>query len=166
MIHYQLRCGTGHEFDGWFRGSAAYEEQARRGLLECPVCGERQIERALMAPSLPRGREAPIQAPSAPPQPQAQPDVQPGSQLAHAPAAGREAILPDQLRAVLHRLRGEIERQCEYVGDRFAVEARRIHEGESERRGIFGEATPAEAESLAEDGIEVSRIPWLPRADA
>ncbi len=75
-------------------------------------------------------------------------------------------MIPDQVRAVLQRLRGEVERRCEYVGDRFAVEARRIHEGESTRRGIYGEATPEQAERLAEDGIDVTQIPWLPRADA
>jgi len=159
MIHYQLRCGAaGHEFDAWFRDSAAYEEQARRGLLECPTCGERQVALALMAPAVPRRRKATQPVAEAPP-PEAPQPAQPQ-------ADAREVFVPDQVRAVLQRLRADVERHCEYVGDQFAAEARRIHEGESEARGIYGEATPSEAESLAEDGIQVSSIPWLPRADA
>jgi hypothetical protein len=76
--------------------------------------------------------------------------------------AGR---LPDHVRAALQRLRGEIERNCDYVGPRFAEEARRIHKGESEARGIYGETTPEQAEALAEEGIDFSRVPWVPRAD-
>lgn len=79
-----------------------------------------------------------------------------------AAAAGR---MPDHVRAMLQRLRAEVEKSCENVGDGFADEARRIHNGESEARGIYGNATPEQAEALAEDGIEVARVPWIPRAD-
>lgn len=173
MIHYQLQCSLAHGFDGWFRDSAAYEEQAARGLLECPVCGERQVARALMAPALSRkGRkakppvsQAPIsQAPVAQ-TPVAQTPASPTQGAVPAKAVGGERI-PDQLRAVLQKMRAEVERHCDYVGDDFAAEARRIHEGESQARGIYGEATDAQAEALREDGIEVGRIPWLPRADS
>ncbi len=74
-------------------------------------------------------------------------------------------MLPDQVRAVLQRVRAEVERSSDYVGPEFAEEARRIHRGESEKRSIYGESTPEQAESLAEEGIEVARIPWVPRAD-
>ncbi len=73
--------------------------------------------------------------------------------------------LPDGMRSMLQRMRAEVERRCDYVGPAFAAEARRIHNGESDTRGIYGETTPEEAEQLADDGIEVSRIPWVPRAD-
>ncbi len=76
--------------------------------------------------------------------------------------AGR---LPDHVRAMLQRLRNEVENNCDYVGGGFAEEARKMHRGESDRRGIYGETTPTEAEALADEGIEVSRIPWVPRAD-
>ncbi len=162
MIHYQLRCGAAHEFDAWFRDSAAYEQQARGGLLECPHCGERQVARALMAPALPRkGRKAAqsvIEAVPAEAIPEPTPVPSPRQQVVQR--------MPDHVRAVLQRMRGEVERRCEYVGEGFAAEARRIHDGESARRGIYGEATPEQAEALAEDGIEVAQIPWLPRADA
>ena len=75
-------------------------------------------------------------------------------------------MLPDQVRAVLQRIRAEIERTSDYVGPKFADEARRIHRGESDKRSIYGESTPEQAEALAEEGIEVARIPWVPRAES
>lgn len=80
-------------------------------------------------------------------------------------AASKTALMPDELRAKLQRLRSEIEQNCDDVGAGFADEARRIHSGDAKARGIYGETTPAEAEALAEDGIEVARIPWVPRSD-
>jgi hypothetical protein len=73
--------------------------------------------------------------------------------------------VPDHVRAMLQRLRAQVERDCDYVGAEFADEARRIHKGESDARGIYGETSPDEAEALAEEGIEVAKIPWVPRAD-
>jgi hypothetical protein len=160
MIHYQLRCTSTeeeHAFDGWYRDSAAFDSLVRAGLVECPLCGGTGVARALMAPAIPKkGRPArDAAAPAAPPAP-APPE-------APAAAAGP---MPAQLRAMLQKLRAEVERTCDYVGGDFAEEARRMHNGESERRGIFGEASDAETEALREDGIEVSRVPWVPRSDA
>jgi hypothetical protein len=153
MIHYQLRCTAEHEFDSWFRDSAGFEEQAARGLVSCPACGSTQVTRALMAPALSRrGNKA---EPAAPPAP---PDIQADSQV----IAG---VLPDQVRAALQKLRAEVETHCDYVGRDFAAVARKIHEGEVEPRGIYGEATEAEAEDLADDGIQIGQIPWIPRAE-
>lgn len=73
--------------------------------------------------------------------------------------------MPDQMRAFLQRMRSEVERTCDYVGPAFADEARRIHRGESKRRGIYGEATPEQAETLSDEGISVARIPWVDRAE-
>lgn len=166
MIHYQLQCGDGHGFDGWFRNSAAFELQAETGLLECPVCGDSKVERALMTPSVARkgsaaregavipaaqGAPAEVPAPASPP-------TAPGP-----PALAGH--IPDHVRAMLQRVRAEVEKNCDYVGEGFAEEARRIHRGESDRRGIYGEASPTDAEALADEGIEVARIPWVPRAD-
>ena len=153
MIHYNLRCDEGHEFDSWFNSSASFDKQAKRGLLECPQCGSGKVERALMTPSVPRkGR---VTAEPAPPPPAAK---------KQAPAVAAEHV-PDHIRAMLQKLRAEVEKNCDYVGDSFADEARRIHNGESDPRGIYGETTPQEAEALKEDGIEIARIPWVPRAD-
>ena len=158
MIHYDLQCADDHAFDGWFKDSASFEKQARRGLLECPVCGSPKVERALMTPAVPRkgkpARNVVAVAPPAPPVPAQGPMA----------VAGVEK-LPAHVRAVLQRMRSEVEKNCDYVGPAFAEEARRIHNGESDARGIYGESTREEAEALAEDGIAVSQIPWLPRAD-
>jgi len=159
MIHYQLRCSQDHGFDGWFKNSATFEKQADLGLIECPECGSAEVERALMAPALAR-REAlpaPPAEPSSPPTAAAEPAVGAGKV-----AAGR---MPAQMQALLQRMRAEGERTCEYVGNDFAEEARKMHRGESEHRGIYGETSEEQAESLEEEGINIARIPWVPRAD-
>ena len=150
MIHYQLRCdAAAHEFDGWFANSEGFESQARRGLISCPVCGDTKITRALMTPGIPRKGEK-----EAPPPPAAPAN----------PAAG--GVIPDTVRAALQRLREEVETNCEYVGSEFADEARRIHQGEAERRGIYGESSEDDAAALAEEGIDIARIPWVRRTDS
>jgi hypothetical protein len=160
MIHYQLNCDADHEFDGWFKDSDNFDRQAKRGLIHCPVCGSAAVRRALMAPGLRRkGRTAapvieadtalPVSAPAPPP--------------ANQSAGG---VMPDQVRAALLKLRAEVEKNCDYVGPDFAGEARRIHNGEAPARGIYGESTEAEVEALADDGIGIAQIPWLPRADS
>jgi hypothetical protein len=170
MIHYQLRCSQGHEFDGWFGDSIGFERQAKRGLVECPSCGDTKVERGLMAPAVPRkggrqearheGRHAQEPAPRRPAPPA---EDGTGTGVPAVKAAG--GVMPAQVLAALQRMRAEVEKNCDYVGEDFAEEARKMHRGESERRGIYGETTQEQAESLAEDGIEVSRIPWVPRAD-
>ena len=165
MIHYDLLCSEGHGFDGWFNSSASFEDQARNGLLECPVCADTRVDRALMAPALPRKGNARREIP-AEPAPAAEPAAPQAGSPAETPAPPALAgHIPDHVRAMLQRVRSEVEKNCDYVGTGFADEARRIHRGESGRRGIYGEASPAEAEDLADEGIEISRIPWVPRAD-
>jgi hypothetical protein len=171
MIHYQLRCSADHEFDGWFRDSTTFEEQVRLNLIECPACGDTSIHRALMAPAIAKQQRTPaplsaqpqrtpvaVAAEPSPPQVSPEPPQTP-------PTGAVAGKLPDHVRAMLQRIRSEVEQHCVYVGDRFAEEARRMHRGESDQRGIYGETTPEQAEALADDGIEFSRIPWVPRAD-
>jgi len=159
MIHYQLRCSADHAFDGWFRDSVAFDDQAGRGMVECPVCGDTRVNRALMAPRIAKSR--PVldsrtgEATATPP-----------ATVPGRPAGEKGAVLPDKVRAALQRLRSEVERSCDYVGPDFAEEARRIHNGDADPRGIYGESTPEQAEALADEGVEVARIPWLPRADS
>ncbi len=145
MIHYQLRCAEGHEFEGWFRDSVAFDEQSGRGLLSCPQCGGTEVRRGLMAPLVGANRDA--------------------AKLV-APQTLPPAAVPDQLRAALQRMRAEIERRCDDVGDGFAEAARRLHHGEEPPRGIYGQASEVEREALADEGIEVMCIPWLPRAES
>ncbi len=153
MIHYQLRCGAAHEFDGWFKDSGAFEHQAEAALIKCPVCADTAVTRALMAPGIrAKGRtELAVAEPVAAPVPA-------------KPAAG--GVMPDAVRAALTRLRQEVEKHCDYVGPDFAEEARRIHHGETAPRGIYGESTDEEAEALADEGINIARIPWVPRTDS
>ena len=160
MIHYKLHCTNGHEFESWFKDSAAFDQQARLGFLECPICGDTSISRALMAPAVVKPRGVPVPVTAAPP---AAPVATPAPGPA-APAMTATPI-PAQVRAALQRLRAEVERHCDYVGPAFPDVARSIHRGEAEQRGIYGEATPDQAEMLAEEGIQVARIPWVPRAD-
>jgi len=161
MIVFTLRCRDGHEFETWFRDSAAYERQARRGLVTCPGCGSTEVEKAVMAPRLGRStksdpapretpREAVPETPAAPP----------------ATATPERPPTPAEYRRALQVLRHYVETNCENVGKGFAAEARRIHKGEAKARGIYGDATPAEANKLAEDGIEVAAVPWVPSNDA
>lgn len=146
MIHYQLQCAEGHRFDGWFQDSAGFERLAGAGHVECPNCGGSGVTRALMSPALARdrGSENPAKQPAPP---------------------ARERTMPAEMLAVLQRVRSEVEKNCDYVGNEFSAEARRMHAGESERRSIYGEATSAEAAALREDGVDVVQIPWVPRAD-
>jgi hypothetical protein len=162
MIHYQLQCGQSHGFDGWFKDSASFEKQARRGLIECPECGGADVERALMAPAVAkRGAVAKREAGPTP--------VTAREPAAETPAAAPEKIaggrLPAQMLAVLQRMRAEVEKNCDYVGPGFADKARAMHRGEAEPKSIYGETTEEQAESLAEEGISVAKIPWVPRAD-
>ena len=151
MILFNLRCGDGHTFEGWFRNGDTYERQAKAKAVSCPVCGSHSVEKALMAPRIAKGRgreEAPKQEvlPAAPP---------PSPEMAKA---------AEMLR-VLREARRLVEANCDYVGERFAEEARRIHYGEVEKHGIYGESTEEEAQALAEEGIEFGRMPWVPVAD-
>jgi len=160
MIHYALRCATGHEFDGWFNSSASFDAQASRRLLDCPLCGNTEVARALMAP---RVSTNPAMAPRS--------DTREPARVSTAvtvpPAAATPApALPDQLRAVLQRIRAEVEQKCDYVGASFPAAARRMHAGAEPPRAIYGDATPDEAAALAEEGIDVTQIPWVPRADS
>jgi hypothetical protein len=147
MIRYDLRCARGHGFDAWFRDSAAFDAQAAAGLVACAVCGSPQVEKQLMAPALRTGAAAP----------------EPPDAGAAAPALPALSAPPaSPAAAALAALRRRVEETAEYVGPRFAAEARRLHETGESDRAIWGEATRAEAESLVEDGVPVAPLPWLP----
>jgi hypothetical protein len=167
MIHYQLRCAAGHGFDGWFPDSASFDKQAKAGLVECPHCGTTQVERALMAPAIRKSRRKALPAPAPATEAEAPAATAPAPVPAPEAPAARVAAgpMPAQVVALLQRMRAEVEKNCDYVGKDFAEEARKIHMGETEERGIYGEATQAEAEALAEEGIDIARLPWVPRAD-
>jgi hypothetical protein len=136
MILFMLRCSKDHEFEAWFRDGEAYAAQHEAGEISCPLCGDTAVEKAVMSPRLGRSRE-----------------VTPATAIA-------------QMRAALFELRHQIETRCDYVGPRFAEEARRIHYGETDPRGIYGEATDTESRELADEGIKFGQIPWIPPTDS
>jgi hypothetical protein len=160
MILYRLRCSKGHEFDSWFKDSKTYERQEKKSLVGCAVCGDSKVARAVMSPRIGnKGKTAEaVEVPAAPPPAAAPPPEQ--QQMA---ALARK--MPKELRDALLKVRAEVEKNCEHVGDKFADEARKIHYGESDKRGIYGETTDDEAEALAEEGIEFGRLPWIPRGN-
>ena len=152
MIRYSLRCERGHGFESWFQSSAAYEQQEKRGLVNCPSCGSAKVERAIMAPQIvsKKGRDiaAPAPAPST--------DVTASGSTPLMMAQERE------LRVKLKELRDHIVKNADNVGERFPNEARKMHYGDIEHRPIYGEASPDEARALIDEGVEVSPLPVLP----
>ena len=137
MIRYALLCGYDHEFEGWFGSSTDYDDQLARGLLECPVCGSKGVRKAIMAPAV-AGTKAQ------------------GEPAGPAPEA-REMMMQ-----AAQAVRQHVEDNFDYVGDAFASEARAIHEGRSEERGIYGEASGSEVKKLVEDGVQVAPLPQGP----
>jgi hypothetical protein len=149
MILYELRCTAGHGFEAWFRNSEAYDQQHAAHQIACPICGIEDVSKAPMAPRIGRSKSE-----SREPVPtKAQPDQ----------------INPEQMRMVMTKiaeLNQHIASTCDYVGDAFPEEARKIHYGETEHREIYGEATPKEAAELREEGIAVAAVPWIRRGDS
>jgi hypothetical protein len=155
MIRYNLRCERGHAFESWFQSSSAYESQEKRKLVSCPTCGSVKVERAIMAPQIvsKKGRDI------APPAPAASPDV---ADVAAPTAMPLMMAQERELRAKLKELRDHIVKNADNVGERFPNEARKMHYGDIEHRPIYGEASPEEARSLIDEGVEVSPLPVLP----
>ena len=153
MIRYNLVCHKRHEFESWFQDSAAYDKQAKRGLVSCPLCGSAKVEKAIMAPRLARkDKSTPIVAPAAEAVP---------APAAPAPVA---MISPQEkeFRAKLKELRDHLTANADNVGRKFPEEARKMHYGEIEHRSIFGEASPQDAKELHEEGIAFHPLPVLP----
>lgn len=142
MILFNLRCAADHEFEAWFKDSAAYDAQVTAGEIACPVCGDCDVGKAIMAPRVSSSAKKRAGPPANP------------------------AELQRQYVNAIREVRKHVEDNCDYVGPGFADEARKIHNGESEERGIYGEATEDEAKTLSEDGVPFGRVPWVPREDA
>jgi hypothetical protein len=160
MIRYSLACEHRHDFEAWFKNSADYDKQKKRGLVTCPACGSDKVEKAIMAPQLGRGSRKGARAPEAPP-PDAPAVEAPASAEGKTPVA---MISPQEreFRAKLKELRDHLTKNAENVGGRFPEEARKMHYGEIEHRSIYGEASPKEAKELHDEGIEFHPLPVLP----
>ena len=155
MIRYNLRCDRGHAFESWFQSSSAYDSQLKRKLVSCPSCGSAKVEKAIMAPQIGRKRKDP--APQT-----AEPSAEPATDVATTPSTSLIMAQERELRAKLKELRDHVTKNADNVGEKFSDEARKMHYGDIEHRPIYGEATPDEARSLIDEGIEVSPLPVLP----
>jgi hypothetical protein len=143
MIRYRLQCKKGHQFEAWFKSSAAFDRQLKQGQISCADCGSSKVTKAIMAPAVSSRTKGS--------------DVVVANRQAAAPADKQAELL-----SLLRRVREEVEKNAEYVGPRFAEEARKIHYEETEARGIYGEATLDDAKSLQEEGIDFYPLPRLP----
>ena len=137
MIRYALTCDHDHAFEGWFASSGDYDDQQQRGLVECPVCASKGVRKQIMAPAV-AGTKAQKSAPAVDPK------------------------MREMMMTAMGEVRRQVEENFDYVGDRFAKEARDIHEGKSEERGIYGEASAKEVKALVEDGVPVAPLPPEP----
>lgn len=147
MILYDLHCkDCGHAFEGWFRDSRSFDDQVAAGALACASCAGVKVEKAIMAPRL---------SSSAPKAPESR----------DSPGAGKAVMVAKKAREAMRELRRSVEENCDYVGNEFAEEARRIHYGETEERGIYGEASNEEHEKLRDEGIDAHRVPWIDRTE-
>lgn len=133
MIRFSLHCDHDHDFEGWFRNNDDFDVQAEKRLVTCPVCGSHKVEKALMAPSVTTGRQK-----------------------------EKIAVAMSKMVTELKDLTRKVRENADYVGGDFAEEARKIHFGEVEKRGIYGEATGEEVKSLLDDGVDVMPLPVFP----
>ena len=154
MIHYSLRCERGHTFESWFQSSSAYESQEKRKLVSCPSCGSVKVERGIMAPRIVSKKGRSATAPAAPEATSTEVTTTESTPLLMAQER--------ELRAKIRELRDHIVKNADNVGERFPVEARKMHYGDIEHRPIYGEASPEEARSLIDEGVDVSPLPVLP----
>ena len=148
MICFTLKCAGAHDFDSWFRSTDAFVALQTAGQIACPICGSTDVQKSLMAPAVRPSRKG---APAPAANPATEPSTvgtlsQPGSAVEEAFAA----------------MRREVEANSDYVGLNFAAEARRMHDGTTPARSIYGEAKPEEARQLIEDGVQVSPLPFMP----
>lgn len=136
MIRYALACEHGHEFEGWFGSSGAYDDQVAAGQVECPVCATRAVSKQIMAPAVAGTKKT--------------------------PASDLSPQIRSMVMEAMGQVRQHVEDNFDYVGDSFATEARAIHEGRSEERGIYGEASGAEIKALKNDGVQIAPLPPAP----
>lgn len=136
MIRYALRCAKTHDFESWFQSASGFDALLAAGQIACPLCGDTQVSKSLMAPTVRPARKA-----------------------------GSKPSLTEPLsdaEAAMAELRRKVEENADYVGVNFVAEARRMHEGEIDQRSIYGEAKPEEAIALLEEGIPVAPLPFIP----
>jgi hypothetical protein len=138
MIKYALLCEHDHPFEGWFSASDDFDKQRAKGLIECPYCASKEVRKQIMAPAVT------------------------GTKKKGSPEATPETH--SMMMEAMGRVREHVEENFDYMGDKFADEARAIHEGKSEDRGIYGEASPGQVRDLLQDGVRIAPLPPKPKA--
>ena len=133
MIRFSLHCDQEHEFEGWFRSNDDFDAQVAKRLVECPSCGSHKVGKALMAPSVTTSKRQ-----------------------------EKIAIAMSQMALEMKEMVKKVRENADYVGAEFAEQARKIHFGEIEARGIYGEATREDVEALLDDGVDVMPLPVFP----
>ena len=182
MIKYQLICDLTHEFEGWFQTGTAFDAQNQAGLVTCPVCDSVKVRRALMTPNLasPKrrrddvrrlpmaeaGHQAHHQAGTNAPSSQAASGQTASAHVAASKPASAQATPSqaalDEAIAQLRHLQRKIKSECRDAGADFATEVRKMHYGDSEPENVYGQSSAEERESLADEGIDIVTLPWLP----
>ncbi len=161
MIVFDLKCDGGHQYEAWFKSSSAYEEQKEAGFVTCPYCDSSNISKAPMAPNIPaKSNQQPEPTPTAKPS---------NGDKVNQVAAGNNGELGKMIAEAekfLTGVRKHVEDNFDNVGNNFAEEARKIHYGETEERGIYGESTKEETLELIDEGINVLPVPVPKKADA
>ena len=146
-MRFALKCDREHSFESWFQSNDAFDKLVARGLVECPVCGSNKVSKELMAPKVRSSRKAAVPVPMEDPPSPSAPMASPDPEIAEA----------------IQKLKKHVEKNSDYVGDRFADEARAMHDGEKPQRAIHGEANAEEARKLIEDGVPALPLPFIPR---
>ena len=141
MILYQLKCTQDHQFEVWFKDASTYDVQSAAGEISCPYCGTKKVSKAPMAPRLAKGTAEPNSV------------------------EARATEVAEQIFQTAEKLRKHVEENCDYVGEKFADEARKIHYGETDEHGIYGTTTDDEASQLRDEGIEFHQLRWFQRRD-
>jgi hypothetical protein len=149
VIRFTLRCRASHEFEGWFKNNELFEQQAADGALSCPVCGDREVGKAIMAPAIARSGSAIRSVPG--------PEGEPASDPKREPLA--------RMIQLMRAVRTHVEANFDDVGQRFPEEARRMHFGEIEHRDIYGQASRQEVKELLDDGVQIQPLPMVPKLD-
>ncbi len=148
MIRYALKCSNDHSFESWFKSAEAFDSLKAAKLVACPICEDTSVEKSLMAPRVRPARNkakpAPVPVPAETPQPMA---ASPDPEIAKA----------------IKEIREHVEKNSDYVGDKFVQEARSMHNGETPHRPIYGEAKAEEAKKLVEDGVPALPLPFIPK---
>jgi hypothetical protein len=168
MIRFQLQCHSQHQFEGWFKSGADFDAQRDGGLLSCPVCGDADIEKAVMAPAVARNlqrtreierKAADTQTANVPAKPEK--DVRPNN-----PAPKPDPETMARVMVAMRHFKTFVEKNFEDVGDQFPEEVRKMHYGEADEREIFGRAKLEDARELIEEGIDILPLPNIPELDS